>query len=402
MEHAAAMTTSRIQHEKIEQVVGILAEQDVDAWLTFVRETAHNADPALGLILGIDVTWHSAFIVSSGGERAAIVGRYEVENVRRAGGWSDVIGYDQDIEPVLREVLARLGPRRIAVNWSESDSSADGLSHGMYLTLERYLAGTRYELVSADRVLAALRGRKTPSEIERLRAAVRVTEQVIDDVTATLRPGLSERDIAQRTHETMARLGVSPSWDAQYCPTVNCGPDSPVGHVMPGDLVAEPGHVVHLDLGVALDDYTSDMQRVWYLPRPGEQGVPPAVQRGFDAVRAAIEAAAEALRPGVAGWQVDKASRDSIVAAGYPEYMHAVGHGVGRTVHDGATLLGPRWERYGDAPLGIVEAGNVFTLELGVHVAEHGLVSLEEEVLVGDSGLEWLGAPQTEVIVVGR
>jgi Xaa-Pro aminopeptidase len=104
----------------------------------------------------------------------------------------------------------------------------------------------------------------------------------------------------------------------------------------------------------------------------------------------------------VAGWQVDAASRESIVGAGYPEYMHAVGHGVGRTVHDGATLLGPRWERYGDAPLGIVEAGNVFTLELGVQVPEHGIVSLEEEVLVTDGGLDWLGAPQTEVIVVDR
>jgi Xaa-Pro aminopeptidase len=229
---------------------------------------------------------------------------------------------------------------------------------------------------------------------------VRVTEEVIDDVTATLSPGMSEREIAARTHETMARLDVTPSWDRQYCPTVNCGPDSPVGHVMPGDLVAQPGHVVHLDLGVALDDYTSDMQRVWYLPRPGERGVAPEVQRTFDAVRAAIEAAAKVLRPGVQGWQVDKASRDSLVAAGYPEYKHAVGHGVGRTVHDGSTLLGPRWERYGEAPMGIVEAGNVFTLELGAHVPEHGIVSLEEEVLVTDDGLEWLGAPQTEVIIV--
>jgi Xaa-Pro aminopeptidase len=396
------MTAARIQHEKLEQAVGILAEHDVDAWLTFVRETSHNADPALDLILGIDVTWHSAFLVLRGGERVAIVGRYEVDNVRLAGGWGEVIGYDESVGPVLLDVLRRHAPRRIAINWSDSDSSADGLSHGMYRALTRYLEGTPYELVSAEMVLGALRGRKTPLEIERLRAAVRVTEQVIDDVTATLRPGMTEREIAQRTHETMARLGVTPSWDRQFCPTVNCGPDSPVGHVMPGDLAAQPGHVVHLDLGVALDDYTSDMQRVWYLPREGERGVPREVQRAFDAVRAAIEAAAETLRPGVQGWQVDTASRDSLVAAGYPEYKHAVGHGVGRTVHDGATLLGPRWERYGNAPMGIVEAGNVFTLELGAHVAEHGIVSLEEEVLVTDDGLEWLGAPQTEVILVGE
>jgi Xaa-Pro aminopeptidase len=69
-------------------------------------------------------------------------------------------------------------------------------------------------------------------------------------------------------------------------------------------------------------------------------------------------------------------------------------------VHDGATLLGPRWERYGNTPYGVVEAGNCFTLELGVHVPGYGLVSLEEDVLVTESGVEWLSTPQTDLIVV--
>ena len=69
-------------------------------------------------------------------------------------------------------------------------------------------------------------------------------------------------------------------------------------------------------------------------------------------------------------------------------------------MHDGATLLGPRWERYGKTPFGIVEAGNCFTLELGVQVPGYGLVSLEEDVLVTETGIEWLGAPQTEIIIV--
>jgi Xaa-Pro aminopeptidase len=142
------------------------------------------------------------------------------------------------------------------------------------------------------------------------------------------------------------------------------------------------------------------MQRVWYLQPEGETQIPEAIQRGFKAVRKAIEDAAAVLKPGVQGWEVDKAARDSIVDSGYPEYQHAVGHHIGRTVHDGATLLGPKWERYGKSPEGIVEAGNVFTLELGVEIPGHGAISLEEDVLVKEDGLEWLAPPQTEVVVI--
>ncbi len=64
------------------------------------------------------------------------------------------------------------------------------------------------------------------------------------------------------------------------------------------------------------------------------------------------------------------------------------------------TLLGPRWDRYGQTPNGIVEAGNVFTLELGVAVPDRGYVGLEEDVLVTDDGIEWLSTPQREIWIV--
>jgi Xaa-Pro aminopeptidase len=112
-------------------------------------------------------------------------------------------------------------------------------------------------------------------------------------------------------------------------------------------------------------------------------------------------AAASVLKPGVMGWQVDEASRDFFIDNGMEEYKHAVGHHIGRSVHDGATVLGPRWERYGNTPEGIVEVGNIFTLELGVSVPGYGFIGLEEDVLVKENGLEWLSTPQEEIIVVG-
>ncbi|MCL4249916.1 MAG: Xaa-Pro peptidase family protein [Anaerolineae bacterium] len=395
------MADFTIQLEKIAQAVGILQEKNVDLWLTFVRETEHNADPALPLISPSNVTWHTALIITRDGHKVAIAGRYEIVNFERMGIWDECIKYDQSIQPALIEVLDRLSPRQIAVNYSESDTAADGLSHGMYLTLQRYLAGKPYTLISAEDILNPLRGRKTPGEIARIRAAVALTDDIIDRITAYLKPGLSELEIANYIHAEYRKEGVIPSWDPGHCPTVTCGPDSPVGHVSPSaDYIARAGQLVRIDQGVILNHYISDIQRVWYLQPAGATGIPAPVQHAFDSVRAAILAAGAVLKPGVQGCVVDDAARNTIVAAGYPEYQHAVGHMIGRTVHDGATLLGPRWERYGKTPFGIVEAGNCFTLELGVQVPGYGLVSLEEDVVVTETGYEWLGKPQTEIIVV--
>src|SRR5262249_57158951 len=90
-----------------------------------------------------------------------------------------------------------------------------------------------------------------------------------------------------------------------------------------------------------------------------------AVRRAFATVAGAIDAAAAVLRPGVRGHEVDAAARRVVVEAGYPEYKHGTGHGLGRAVHDGGTMLGPRWPCYGKMTDGVVEAGHVFTLELG-------------------------------------
>ena len=73
---------------------------------------------------------------------------------------------------------------------------------------------------------------------------------------------------------------------------------------------------------------------------------------------------------------------------------------VGRVTHDGTTVLGPRWERNGSTPDGMVEAGNVFAIELGAEVPGYGWVCLEEDVRVTDTGLEWLSKPQTELWIV--
>jgi Xaa-Pro aminopeptidase len=388
-----------IIQEKLDQAVGLLNEHRLDCWLTFVRETSQVYDPALNLILGFGLTWESALIVSRAGRKVAIVGRFDADNVRRLGAYDEVIGYDQSIGDALRAQLAQINPSSIALNYSLSDSGADGLTFGMYARLTRLLAGTPYaaQFVSAEDVVRRLRERKSPREVERIRRAIDATQRVYEELCAQPLAGMRERQVHALAGDIVARHGCEFGWERAGNPIVNAGPDSAIGHGMPGDLVIQPGQLVHFDMGLRCDGYCSDLQRVVYVRREGESGPPEDVTRAWQACWAALEAGRAAIEPGVLGWQVDAAARAELTRQGYPEYMHAFGHHVGQKAHDGGSVLGPQWDKYGDLPNKPVEAGSVFAIELGVMVPSCGYIGIEENVLVTEAGAEYLSAPQTQL-----
>ncbi len=390
-----------VQREKLEQAAGILEEKQIDCWLTFVRESSETSDPVLPLLVGHDVTWQSAFLVTRKGRRIAIVGGPEGPLVRQAGLFETVTTYDESFVPVLRAALDEIAPRQIALNYSLGDVASDGLTHGMYLQLVEALRGTPYveRLQSAGSIVGPLRSRKTSTELARMRHAIDITEELFAQVTVFLRPGRTEREVADLLHAELRRRGLGTSWEAEHCPAVNAGASSEAGHASPTEIVMREGDLVHLDFGVRYADYCSDLQRVWYLRGAGESEPPESVRRAFAACVEAIEQGRRALRAGVPGWQVDTAARSSLVEAGYPEYKHALGHSVGRACHDGGPLLGPRWPRYGETPERPIEPGSVYTLELGTPT-ERGFIGLEDEVLVGASGAEFLSPVQRELIYV--
>jgi Xaa-Pro aminopeptidase len=397
----AVAVSGNLVAEKLDQAVGILREQDVDLWLTFVRETMLTTDPCLDLIASTYSAWTGAFLVSATGERVAIVGRFDAPSVEQTGAY-DVIAYDESIRPALRDAVERLAPRSIALNYSTSDAAADGLTHGLWLVLNETFEGTPYadRFVPSEAVVNALRGRKSAEELARIHAAVRETEEIFDVVTRELRPDLSELEIAELMHAEIARRGLGHAWGRDHCPAVNAGPEKDVGHSPPGELRTRRGELLHVDFGVSRDEYTSDLQRVWYLLEEGETAPPDDVEHAWNALWASVDAGIAALRPGAAGWEVDAAARASLVDAGYPEPMYALGHQLGRSAHDGGTTLAPRWDRYGAAPFGVVEEGNVFTVEYGTGVPGRGYIGLEEDVVVTADGIEWLSTPQRDLWVV--
>jgi Xaa-Pro aminopeptidase len=395
-----------LEKQKVGQAAEILTEFSLDAWLTFVRETSVTGDPALEVILGKDVTWASAFLVSAGdrADSTAIVGSLDASAVRDVGAFDEVVEYVESIKPDLLAWLERVDPKHIAINYSEDSEIADGLSHGMFLRLSNYLKGTRFadRLCSSERLVAALRERKTATEIVLMKEAIRHTLEIYDEVHRFLKPGQSEIEVARFMSARAAERGLEMAWAAEHCPSVFTGPDTAGAHYGPTDRRIERGHILNMDFGVRYKGYCSDLQRTFYVLREGEDAgsIPGAVQHGFDTLLTSIQRAFDAIRPGALGKEIDAIARGVIVDAGYDEYPHALGHQVGRHAHDGAGLLAPPWERYGKRSILPIEIGQVYTIEPRLMVPGHGVVTMEEEILVGADGAEWLSKPQKELLLV--
>jgi Xaa-Pro aminopeptidase len=387
--------------EKVQQAIQILNEKNLDCWLTFVRETSAGGDPVLPLIYGHELTWQSALIITKKGDTFAIVGNYEADTARKTGAYQNVIPYQNSLRRSLLHTLERIYPVKIAVNYSKNDVQADGLGYGMYQLLVDYFNATPWEqrLVSAESIIGALRGRKTPAEIARVRGAVETTRKIFERSFEHIHLGMSESQMHKYMVNMMEEFEVEAAWELQNCPIVNFGPESPVGHVGPTSIVLQPEQLVHIDFGVRQDEYCSDIQRMAYFRAPGEKQAPEAVQRGFDTIVKAIQAAVAAMKPGVAGRDIDAIARKVVTDAGYAEFKHATGHQLGRLAHDGAGILGPEWERYGQTPCFPIEAGQIYTVEPSLEVPGYGLIGLEEDVLVTDQRTEYLGEPQTELIL---
>lgn len=389
-------------HEKIEQAKKILTELEVDCWITFVRESQINGDPVLPFLVAADVTWHSAFIVTSGGEAHAIVGEYDKQTVEEIGAYDSVQGFVEGIKGPFLEIMRKLGPARIAVNYSEGSEICDGLTHGMYLTLHGMLAEIGFEgrLMPAEEIVSALRERKSPTEIASIREAIRVTEAIFEQVRAFIHPGRTEQEIAEFMKGEVARRGVELAWEPALCPAVFTGPGGAGAHYAPTNRAVERGHVLNMDFGVRIEGYCSDMQRTFYIMDEGEKAAPGDVQNGFDTIVAAIAAACASMRPGVEARHVDAAARETVTNAGYEEFPHGLGHQVGRFSHDGTALLGPAWEKYARKPFRKLEENMVFTLEPRLTVPDRGVVTIEEMVVVTSSGAKFLSSPQEELWLI--
>lgn len=392
----------QIIREKQQQIAIFMQELNLDCWMIVVRESGTNPDPVQSLTIGGDVVWISTFIYyfkNTEFRTAAIVGNFDVNAEKEKKIWNEVIGYKEGISNILQDFFHQLDPHHIALNYSEDNVIADGLSHGLYRVISKILAPYVSRFQSAEKLVQKIRGIKTQTEITLIQQACNITQNINQTMTQLIEVGMTEVEIQQLFHQRMEEHQVAAAWQRDQCPMVDAGPNKELGHSGPLNTeITKEGHTLHNDFGVKYHGYCSDIQRMWYFGSENE--IPEELLHAFNTVRDAIQFAADFLKPGVLGFQVDEIARNYVVAQGYEEYGHALGHQVGQAAHDGGTLLGPVWERYGDTVKGKVEVDNIFTLELHVKTAHYGTVSLEEMVRVTEDGCEFFLPPQKKLIVI--
>lgn len=391
-----------MEKEKLLQSIDILNELDIDLWITIDRESGLMTDPIMDYIVGSGVTWLSFFMISGKGEKYAIVGNLDLERIRRLNLFDSVLAYKSSPKDDLISILKKINPAKIAINYSEDSPSADGLTHGRYLRFMKLISGSGFEnrIISSEKIIAALRGRKSAEEIKRMEKAIEITLDIYNKVTEFTKPGMTEKDVAAFITSERTKLGLLPSWEEESNPSVFTGPQETGAHSGPTGKVIERGHVFNIDSGVIYKKYCSDLQRTWYVLKNGETSAPEKVMHGFNTIVESIQLSFKALKPGIRGIDIDTIARDYIVSRGYEEYPHALGHQVGRTAHDGSALLAPAWERYGSLPYIPLEKDQVFTIEPRLYLKEFGVVTIEEMVVITKDGARWLSPPQTEIFLI--
>lgn len=385
------------QKEKINQAIDYLNEENIDAWIIY---TSEGSDPCLPLVTGVKTVGPGAFLFHRSGEAIAVTSSIDAQDARESGLFSQVLTYTNSLKEELIKVIGAWNPKKIALNKSRYEHLADGLTAGRMIWLKSALSGVfTGEYVSSESFLSKLRSIKTAAEIQKIQSAINVTQEIYTEVFQKLHAGMTEREMGQLFVDAMEERGLVNGIDRTLSMPIVMKDN--IAHRGPSDRKVEKGDLVIFDFSVDYEGYVSDIARTVYFLKDGETSAPPKIQKMFDAVHEAITLAGRRMQPGIAGTAVDQAAREHLLKNGYPEIEHATGHQIGRDVHDGGALLGPCWERYGDAPKQPLEGGNVFTIEPTVFLREEGIhFIVEENVLVTDKGIEYLSVRQDELILI--
>ena len=319
-----------------------------------------------------------AVVVPAEGRCTIVVPSLEEDAARAAaGGDLDVAVWRDGDDPIstLAGCVAAAGTAVAVEQQTLPLARADALRAAL----------PRVDLRYGSELLAGLRERKSPREVEAIRAAARILDAAVDRVFAEVAVGESEREISRRMAAAIEAEGCE---ELPLAPLALVGANSALPHGHSGDRRLEPGDILLIDALATHGGYVADICRCGVADEPtGEQ------RHLWHAVTEAHGAALAAVRPGVTCASVDRAAREVLEAYGLADrFIHRTGHGLGLEVHE---------QPFIDAGNGsVLESGMVFSVEPGVYLLGEGGFRLEDDVLVTDNGGESLTASNRELRVI--
>lgn len=247
------------------------------------------------------------------------------------------------------------------------------LSCGTYQSLKALLPNCL--LVSTEDLVESLSVKKDQQEIEKIRKAVKITDQVFSEILDFIKPKVKEQDIAAEIEYRFKRYGSSIPF---YETIVASGKRSALPHGVASGKRIQKGDLVTLDMGATYDGYTADLTRTVIVGKANKRQ-----KKVYNIVLKAQKQGLSKIKPKMRACDLDKVSRSVMKRAGYGKYFgHGLGHGIGLVIHDNPAI-NPRNQQ-------LLEPGMVITIEPGIYIPNWGGIRIEDDVLVTKRGGEIL------------
>ena len=380
---AATMTKTELS-TRLDRVRAGMAAEGLD--MLFV---GHSVD--LEYLLGVERRlhhygashfygeWAVGAVIRAAGDPVLLVPRHMAEfhfDISADPPSMRVFTEKEDPRTVLKDAIG-VAPGRIGVNL---DAPAE-----LVLNLQALYPDARVSL--AVDLLARVRSIKSAAELDAMRAACRLVDQVWLESLPRLNPELTEFDLAAWIVTRMQSLGaIDESFDTAVW-TMGPNEQRPASVRLSKRPIGNNTSLSY-DFGAALAGYCSDFGRTIHMGKPTDRFV-----RAYDAVIASAAAGAAAMKPGVPASKVDEAARQVIADAGFGDHFrHRLGHAIGKDVHEP-----PYLDVVDDTP---VQAGMTFTIEPSIFITGEFGVRVEDIYAVTESGGVRLNAAKHDLVVI--
>lgn len=214
---------------------------------------------------------------------------------------------------------------------------------------------------------------KESEELDKMRKAVAITDQVFEKILAMISPKVTEREIAAEISYWNKRFGAEKD---SFDPIVASGARAAFPHARATDNYIEKDSLMVIDMGCMVGGYCSDQTRTVAVGKISDEA-----RKVYNLVLEAHLIGIQSAKAGMTGKELDATARDFLTLHGYGEaFGHSLGHAVGLQVHELPTI-GKKSEMK-------IPVGAVITIEPGVYLPGKFGVRIEDMVLITESGAE--------------
>lgn len=379
-----------------------LRERNIDAWLFYDH---HHRDPiayrVLGLPDGMMVTRRWFYLVPAESEPVKLVHKIEAGHLDSVPGKKYQYSGYQELFDQLKSILAK--HRDLAMQYSPNNSVFTvSLVDGGTIDL---LRGLGKNIVSSADLVAQFESTWSDEQIKSHFAARDSIDSIVaesfKEIGRRVRNGsTNEHEIQQWFMEAFRRENLLTDDPPIVAVNANAGnphyeprADHPVP-IREGDLVLLDVWGKKHTAGAVYYDITW----VGFVGKAPSDKMREVFEIVRDARDAGVKTVTDAINSGrsIAGWEVDRATRNHIKKAGYGDYfIHRTGHSIGTDVHsNGANMddLEIHDERQ-------ILPNSCFSIEPGIYLPEFGVRS-EVNVLVRAKSAEVTGKIQREIVTI--